>query len=90
MKTALIKPTPRKPTVNIESDLRPDGLLAVLCKVMETAVNSSLIFYLETNEIVRSCQSGFKIKHSMTTALIHVVDEVLSASKIILSLYWFY
>lgn len=77
-KTAIIKPIPKKINIETINDLRPIGILTALSKILEKVVNSRLLQFLESKNIIPLNQSGFRKKHSTPTALLHIVDEILN------------
>jgi hypothetical protein len=60
------------------SNYRPISVLPILSKILERAVHDQLYNYLTCNNILNSCQSGFRRNHSKNTTLINVTDYVLS------------
>jgi len=38
-------------------------------KVLEILVHNQLVNYLEDNNLLQECQSGFRVRHSCETAL---------------------
>ena len=56
---------------------RPISLLPCVSKLLERVIQRQLIRYLLNNNILSKCQSGFRSKHSTSSALIKVTDEWL-------------
>ena len=80
-KTAVVTPIPKiNPPLNL-SDLRPISLLPFLSKVLERIVYAHLVDFLEKNNILPYFQSGFRRGVSTSTALLDVVDNVLTAQE---------
>ena len=61
---------------------RPICLLPVLSKLTERAVQSQLLDYLEKSEQISSCHHAYRKKYSTTTALIHIMDAVATATDL--------
>ena len=61
------------------NDYRPISLLSILSKLLERRVHKHLVTYLETRDILHPLRSGFRRKHSCSTALARLTDSWLSA-----------
>lgn len=57
------------------------NILPALSKVVEKCVKDQLVPFLETNKILPTMQSGFRKKHSTTSALLNITDDILAASS---------
>lgn len=79
--TAVVKPIPKNSCPTTFKDLRPISILPCSSKILEKIVANQVRQYLEKNEILPRKQSGFRKSHGTTTALLDVVDEILSASN---------
>lgn len=75
----LVRPIPKTRCPSNINDLRPITILPCASKVLERVVADQLRAFLENNQILPPKQSGFRKAHSTTTALLHMVDDVLSA-----------
>ncbi|KMQ85478.1 rna-directed dna polymerase from mobile element jockey-like protein, partial [Lasius niger] len=74
-KEATVVPVPKvQGTINIEK-FRPINKLPVYEKILEIMVHSQLVEYLESNDILKECQSGFRTKHSCETVLQWVISS---------------
>lgn len=76
---ALIRPISKNNNPLTPSDLRPISILPCFSKVLEKIVCTQLTDYLNLNEILPPLQSGFRKGRSTSTALAHVVDDILCA-----------
>lgn len=61
------------------SDLRPLSILPVLSKVLERIMCDQLNDFINKFNILPENQSGFRRNYSCTTALLNIVDDILSA-----------
>ena len=73
--TPLHKNGPKDDTNNY----RPISVLPVLSKLLEKHVHDSLMFYLASNNLLHSTQSGFRPNHSCETALLQMTSKCLDA-----------
>lgn len=79
-KTARVIPLAKVSNPQDFDELRPISLLPVLSKVLEKIMYGQLSKYLLDNNIIPSCQSGFREGHSTTTALTTIVDDLFRAT----------
>lgn len=59
------------------SHYRPISVLPVLSKVLEKVVFQQVIAYLIENDLLCSQQHGFRPKHSTSTAVINVIEDIV-------------
>lgn len=78
-KVALVTPLPKKSHVSSFKDLRPISILPCISKIIERLVYTQLSAFLEKNQVLPVLQSGFRKTRSTATALLDVVDNILSA-----------
>lgn len=57
--------------------LRPISILPTLSKILERIMHKQMSEYVLLNNIIPTVQSGFRPKHSTTTALINITDDIL-------------
>lgn len=79
-KRAVVTVLPKKPNPEILKDLRCISILPTLSKIIEKIMEIQLREHLELNSLIPIIQSGFRPGHSCTTALLHIVDEVITAT----------
>ena len=60
------------------SNYRPISILSFLSKPLEKHIYKSLYAYLNNNSLIHENQSGFRQNHSCHTALIQLVDNLLT------------
>ena len=80
-KTAIVKPLLKKPSLD-QDDLinyRPVSSLSFLFKVAEKLVLSQLSEYLNANQLFSPVQSACRQNHSIKTALVKIVNDLLPA-----------
>lgn len=76
-KKAVIKPLSKISKPTVLSDLRPISILPVLAKVAEKILYEQMVSFVEENDILPQNQSGFRRGYSCTTALIHIIDDII-------------
>ncbi|CAK1584654.1 unnamed protein product [Parnassius mnemosyne] len=77
-----ITPIPKKANPSSFSDYRPISIIPFLSKVFERIVHRQLSIYLSRWSLFNSFQSGFRVGHSTTTALVKITEDIrLSMDK---------
>lgn len=79
-KHALITPVAKVDSPTNYNDLRPISILPVLSKIFENILHTRVKNYVNKIGILPIVQSGFRPGHSTSTALSHIVDDILSAT----------
>lgn len=79
-KVATIKPLPKNNNPTQLKDLRPISLLSVVSKIAEKSIFFQLSNYCTKNNIIPQWQSGFRKKHSTTTSLTSIIDDIVRAT----------
>jgi hypothetical protein len=78
-KASKIKPLFKKGDQTEPNNYRPVSILCVLSKIMERHVHRHFYSYLTKYELITSCQSGFRSKHSTQSCLTKITDRWLTA-----------
>ena len=74
MKIARVKPLYKKNSSLEAGNYRPVSILSIVSKILERAVHTQLVKYLDHNNILYEFQSGFRSRYSTDTCLIHLFD----------------
>ena len=61
------------------SNYRPISLLLILSKTLEHVVSKQLAQHLTDNHLLYPLQSGFRIRHSTATAMLHCTNDWYAA-----------
>ena len=77
-KTARVCPIFKSGDACNPDNYRPIAVLPCLSKIIERHIANSLYIFLNSNDLLNTTQSGFRPKHSCTTALTKLVDEWLA------------
>ena len=76
-KTAKVTPIYKSGDKSDPNNYRPISVLPLISKVMERAIQSQLIAFLNKHNLLSINQSGFRKKHSTETAAVYFVDHIL-------------
>lgn len=76
-KTAIVTPIFKDGNKADCSNYRPISVIPVTMKILERAVHNQLYKYFQDNNILCKNQHGFRPKHSTTTALTLLTDQIL-------------
>lgn len=71
-----IRPIEKKSDPSSPADTRPITINSIFAKILCFILNNQLRHFIEKNNIITQFQSGFRMKHSCTTALIRVTDDI--------------
>lgn len=85
--TILIRPIAKINTPTEVNHTRPITINCLFTKIFSSICNNQINGFIESNKIVNEYQSGFRSKHSCTTALICVTEDIrksLSNNKIVI------
>lgn len=77
LKVASVIPVYKKGDVNDPGNYRPISLLPILSKVIEKAIKTQLVSYIDNNYILNECQHGFRKNHTTTEAILSFVDYTM-------------
>lgn len=78
-KQGVVIPLPKTHNPASTSQFRPISILPVISKILEKIVSEQLVMFLESEGLLPESQSGFRRDFSTCSALLNVVDEMLSA-----------
>ena len=79
-KTAIVKPLLKKPDLDlVHQNYRPVSNLPFVSKLLEQSVIDQLEKHFENNDLNDDFQSVYRANHSTETALLHIVNEVLTS-----------
>ncbi|XP_046666489.1 uncharacterized protein LOC124358238 [Homalodisca vitripennis] len=78
-KQSVVVPLPKNLNPTLVSDFRPISILPVIYKILEKVVAEQLVLYLESEGLLPETLSGFRQGFSTCSALLNVIDEIISA-----------
>jgi hypothetical protein len=79
-KTAIVRPLLKKSNLDPDDlkNYRPVSNLPFLSKLLKKVVLKQLNQHLSTNKLFNPCQSAYRPDHSTETALLHILDDLLT------------
>jgi len=83
---ANVVPVHKKGDKHIASNYHPISLTSIIVKVMERIIHRQLVAALEQQNLLDSCQFGFRHKRSTVSLLLEAVHDLLS-TIIVLTVY---
>ena len=78
-KLANVTPIFKKEDKQLVKNYRPISLLPIYGKIMEKLIFNSLYFYLSSNNLITSNQSGFRPGDSCSNQLLFLISEIHKA-----------
>ena len=79
LKIAKLFPIHKSGAKNDPSNYRPISILPVISKVIEKHITKHLFGFLNRYKLLHKAQSGFRQRHSCSTALINLIDKWLKS-----------
>ena len=90
LKIAIIAPIHKTGAKDQFNNYRPISLLPVFSKILEKIIHSTLMTFLNDNNILNPFQFGFRKQHSTYMPIVHMYDEItksLQNSQLTCSIY---
>lgn len=78
-KIGIGKPLPKTRQPETFNDLRIISILPTMSKIMEKNLYAQIYSYLHSNNMLPDTQNGFREKHSTTSALTTVINDIIEA-----------
>jgi hypothetical protein len=78
LKLAKVVPMFKSGDARLVKNYRPVSLLSNFSKIFERIIHRRLTEFLERNQIINSSQYGFRKNHNTTSALMVLIDKILS------------
>jgi len=75
-KVANIIPVEKKKNAAAPEHYRPISILSTLSKIFEKFIARQIVNHLKTHKLLTEYQSGFREKHSCTTAMLKIVEDI--------------
>lgn len=78
-KIAKVTPIFKKGDMSLLDNYRPISIIPILGKILEILLKTRLVKYLEVNNILNTCQFGFRKNCSTIKAVSSVIDDIIEA-----------
>lgn len=78
---AFVLPLPKTANPLLPNQFRPISILPFLSKVIESIVHKQVTEFLTDGDLLNPFQSGFRVGHSTTTALLKVTEDIRAAME---------
>lgn len=78
---AHVIPLPKVSNPTLPNEFRPISILPFLSKLIESVTHKQITQYLLNENLFNSVQSGFRVGHSTTTALLKVTEDIRNAME---------
>lgn len=75
-KIATVLPIAKNKSACSFSDFRPISILPTLSKVAESLMSEQIYYHVSKFNLLSPFQSGFRSKHSCSTAMIKILDDI--------------
>ena len=79
LKLARVRPIYKYKNKKIENNYRPISLLLTISKLFEKLYKTRACYYLNEHNILYNRQFDFRKRHNATDAILHFVDDVVTA-----------
>ena len=80
-KHALVTPIHKGGDKCSTSNYHPISILPIVCKILQRWVHSAVYTYLEENNLIPRCQSGFRPLHSTESTLHDLTNKCFQATE---------
>lgn len=78
-KAAVVHPIGKIPHPESNNDIRPISILPVLSKIAEKIIEHQIKNYIDQHKMFPVSQSGYRSRHSTTTALLKESDDIFTS-----------
>ena len=78
-KCATIIPLKKVNNTNLVNELRPISLLPLPSKILEKIIHNRMIEHLESNDLLDTCQGGFRKNNSTVNTTVRFTNDIFNA-----------